>query len=180
MSATTERKTIADVLALPDDGRRYELLDGEINVVGAPNEPHMEVAFALIDVLAPLERIHQLGKLYIAPYDVYLPTGDLVQPDLFFLTTERWSLRRGTHVEGAPDVIFEILSSWSRYRDLVQKRRIYEASGVPEYWIFDPVNRTIEALVLRNGRYERTPQNGSDIHLSSCRSSRSTSMRCSR
>ena len=163
MATTTVRKTIADVLAMPDDGRHYELIDGEIVVAAAPGEPHMETQFALIYVLTPLERIHHLGKLYIAPYDIHLPTGDLVQPDLFFLTTARWSLRRGTHVEGAPDLIFEIVSPSSRMRDFVEKLRIYAASGVPEYWIVDPVYRTVEALSLKDGVYERIPQVGSVV-----------------
>jgi Uma2 family endonuclease len=163
MVTTIQRKTIADLLAMPDDGRHYELIRGEIIVAAAPGEPHLEAAMGLLFLLTPLERIHQLGKVYFAPYDIHLPTGDLVEPDLFFLSKERWSLRRGTHVEGAPDLIMEITSPSTRNRDLGTKREIYEASGVREYWIIDLKTRTIEALTLRDGRYEPIPHDGSIV-----------------
>src|SRR5262249_19219023 len=126
-----------------------------------PNEPHMEAAFALMLLLLPLEREHHLGKVYIAPFEVHVPTGDVVEPDLFFLTTEKWSMRRGSDVEGAPDLMMEIVSHHSRRRDFAVKRQIYEASGVQEYWIVDLERRSIEALTLRDGRYERILQVGS-------------------
>jgi Uma2 family endonuclease len=163
MVTTAQRKTIDDLHAMPDDGRLYELIRGEIVVAAAPGEPHMEAALALMFLLAPMERTHHLGKLYIAPYEVHLPTGDVVQPDLFFLRTERWSLRRGSHIEGAPDLIMEIVSPSSRLRDLVEKRRIYAAAGVQEYWIIDLQARALEALSLRDQQYERIDQAGSIV-----------------
>jgi Uma2 family endonuclease len=163
MVTTIQRKTIADLLAMPDDGRHYELIHGEIIVAAAPGEPHMEAGHVLFFLLTPLDRVHHLGKLYSAPYDIHLPTGDLVEPDLFFLSKDRWSLRRGSHIEGAPDLIMEITSPSTRTRDRVTKRAIYEASGVREYWIIDLQTRTIEALTLRNGRYEPISHDGSIV-----------------
>jgi Uma2 family endonuclease len=163
MVTTIRQKTVADLHAMPDDGRIYELIRGEIVVAAAPSEPHMEAAFALLYLLAPLERVHHLGKLYIAPFEVHLPTGDVVEPDLFFLTTEKWSMRRGSHVEGAPDLAMEIVSPTSRRRDNVEKRLIYQTAGILEYWIVDVEHRSVEALTLSSGQYQRIPQVGSVI-----------------
>jgi Uma2 family endonuclease len=116
-----------------------------------------KAAFALLFLLAPLERVHQLGTLYFAPFEVHLPTGDVVEPDLFFLKTENWWMRRGSQVGGAPGLAMEIVSPSSRHRDDGEKREIYQAVGVEEYWIIDVERRSIEALTLRDGRYARIP-----------------------
>jgi Uma2 family endonuclease len=158
MATTAVRKTLADLHALPDDGRIFELIDGDIVVAAAPGEPHLDAVMKFVFLLAPFERVHQLGKLYVAPYELRLPTGDIVEPDLFFLTKARWSMRRGSHVEGVPDLIIEVVSPSSRTRDLVVKRRIYQGAGVPEYWIADPELRVLDALTLHDGRFQPIPR----------------------
>jgi Uma2 family endonuclease len=163
MATAAGTKTIADLHAMPDDGRRYELIAGEIVVAAAPSEAHMVVQTELQLILLPSERVHGRGKLFIAPHEVHLPTGDIVQPDLFFVTVARYAMRRGTHVDGAPDLVVEVISPSSRNRDLVEKRHIYETAGVLEYWIADPQVRTFAALTLRQGRYETIPPVGSVV-----------------
>ena len=156
-------KTIADLHAMPGDSRIYELIRGEIIVAAAPGEPHQGATKELFYLLSPLELVHRLGAVYLAPFEVHLPTGDVVEPDLFFLSRERWPLRRGTHVEGAPDLIMEIVSGSSRRHDLVVKREIYQTSGVLEYWIIDLRMKSIDALSLQNGCYESILQEGSIV-----------------
>ena len=163
MVTSVQPKTIKDLHAMPGESRIYELIRGEIIVAAAPSELHVEATKELFYLLSPLEQVHRLGKIYLAPYEVHLPTGDVVEPDLFFLSTERWSLRKGSHVEGAPDLLMEIVSRSSRRRDLVVKREIYEASGVLEYWIIDLRKRSIDALSLQDGRYESIPHEGSIV-----------------
>ena len=153
MATAIGTKTLADLHAMPDDGRRYELINGEIVVAAAPGEPHMIVQTELQLLILPSERVHGRGKLFIAPHEVHLPTGDIVQPDLFFVTTEHFAIRRGTHVEGVPDLVVEVISTSSRNRDRVEKRHIYETAGVREYLIADPMDRTLTALMLRQRRY---------------------------
>lgn len=114
-------------------------------------------------VLLPLERETRRGWLYIAPSEAHLPRGDAVEPDLFFVLSEIAHVRRGSHVEGAPSAAFEVVSPTSRYRDRVVKRALFASARVPEYWIVDPGDRTVTALVLRNGRYVPLPWRGSVV-----------------
>jgi Uma2 family endonuclease len=163
MVAPIRRKTIDDLHAMPDDGRLYELIDGEIIVSAAPGEPHLWVVKRLVALLLPLEFNAALGWVYIAPAEVHLPSGDVVEPDLFFIRKELRSIRRRSHVEGAPSVVFEVLSPTSRHRDLIEKRALYEAAGVPEYWIIDPTERRVLALIMRKEKYVELPRVGSTV-----------------
>ena len=163
MATAASTKTVVDLHAMPDDGCRYELINGEIVVAAAPGEAHMIVQTELQIILLPSERVYGRGKLFIAPHEVHLPTADIVQPDLFFIVVGRYEIRRGTHVEGAPDLVVEVVSPSSRNRDLVEKRRAYETAGVLEYWIADPQDRAFTASTLRQGRYVPIPPVGSVV-----------------
>jgi Uma2 family endonuclease len=163
MATTATRKTLADLHALPEDGRIIELIDGELVVAAAPGEPHLWVVKRLVALLLPFEFEHRLGWLFIAPSEVQLPSGDVVEPDLFFVRRGRESIRRRTHVEGAPDVVFEVSSPSTKHVDIGRKRTLYERFGVSEYWMADPSERKLTALVLRNARYEPLPQFGTIV-----------------
>jgi Uma2 family endonuclease len=92
---------------------------------------------------------HSAGELLAAPFDVVLSNHDVVEPDLLFLSTARAAQLTPQNLQGAPDLIGEILSPASRHRDERLKRGLYEAAGVDEYWIFDP--NTDSAIVYRRG-----------------------------
>lgn len=144
-------KTVEDYLALPDDVRA-ELIAGELFVTPAPNEHHQRTSARLHLVLHEHFERGGLGEILYAPLDVYLPTGDVVQPDLVGIARKRASIvRQG--VRGAPDLVVEILSPTHRERDLVVKRDRYARAGVPEYWIVDPEARGIEVLALEGDAY---------------------------
>ncbi|MEA2514897.1 MAG: hypothetical protein QOJ59_4386 [Thermomicrobiales bacterium] len=160
MVTTTRRKTIEDLHAMPDDGRRYELIDGEIVLSAAPSEPHFWVSRRLIRLLTPFDEVHHLGWLYWAPIELFLPHGDVVQSDLFFFRRERPPLRPGTHLEGVPELIAEVSSPSTRSVDLGNKFRAYKRAEVPEYWTADPERREVRAYVLRGGKYEQLMQDG--------------------
>ncbi len=163
MVTTTRRKTVEELHAMPDDGRRYELIDGEIVVSAAPSEPHFWVSRRLIHLLTPFDEVHRLGWLYWAPIELFLPSGDVVQPDIFFFNRERGPVRPGTHLEGVPDIVAEVLSPSTRGVDLGKKLRAYERAGVPEYWMADPDRREVRALAMRGGQYEQLPQEGAIV-----------------
>ncbi len=141
-----------DYLLLPED-KRYEILDGEMHVVPAPNVRHQTLLMQMADVLLHHTRGKDLGKILIAPCDVILSDENVVQPDILFVSKERLGIVGEVNIGGAPDLVIEILSPGSRQKDLEVKRKIYAGFGVREYWIVDPDAQTIEVLVLRKQRY---------------------------
>ncbi|HIC88572.1 MAG TPA: Uma2 family endonuclease [Anaerolineae bacterium] len=147
--------TYEDYLRLPDDGWRYEVIRGVLRVVPAPREIHQRVSGGLFVALWSFVRDHQLGRVYEAPFEVILSDiATPVQPDILFISAERIEETiTPQRVEGAPDLIVEILSPGNWLDDRREKFRVYEESGVREYWIVDPDGRVIEVFVLREGGY---------------------------
>ncbi len=136
--------TYEDYVGLPDDGRRYEIIDGELEVSPAPNPRHQGVSRNLAVVLHGHVQAHGLGTVYYAPIDVILARDSIVQPDLVFVAAGRESIITERAIEGPPDLAVEILSPWSDRRDRVMKADLYARYGVRHYWIVDPVARKLE------------------------------------
>ncbi|MFT4041130.1 MAG: Uma2 family endonuclease [Thermomicrobiales bacterium] len=135
----------ADLLDLPDDGTRYEIIDGELYELPAPLFAHVAAVIALLDLLLPL--VQRLGgKRYTAPVDVVFPGVDPVEPDIVVLLPGSLArpVRRG--IEGPPDLLIEVLSPSNRSHDTVRKRDIYARGGVREYWIVDPEAASVEII----------------------------------
>jgi len=148
--------TYDDFLQFPDDGKRHELIDGEHYVTPSPNTKHQQVSGNLHWLIRSYLETHPIGKVFYAPFDVLFSQFDVVEPDLLFVSSARLSeVVTLKHVISAPDLIVEIGSPSTRRRDETIKRRLYERSGVKEYWIVDPVHAAIEVLVLENGDYVR-------------------------
>ena len=145
--ATTQiavKFTYNDYRTAPAD-RRYELLDGDLTVVPAPNLKHQKVLGRLHVELALLLRKQRLGTLLVAPCDVILSDHDVVQPDLLFVSHEREHLLHNSeNVRGAPNLVIEILSPSTAENDYGYKRTLYARHGVAEYWLVDPVAETIQ------------------------------------
>lgn len=141
--------TRADLDRMPDDGNRYELLEGEIVMSPAPSFDHQRSSGNLYYAL----RLACPAGLVVlaAPFDVQLEELSVVEPDLLVVERDRPEQRGLT---GAPLLVVEILSPSSRGRDQVRKKRIYERAGVPSYWILDPDVPSLTAWELRGGRYE--------------------------
>ena len=119
----------------------------------APILPHQRVLARLGRALADHVEHAGLGEVVFSPMDVHLPTGDVVQPDLIYVSREREHIcRRWIH--GVPDLLIEVLSAFNAERDLVVKRDLYARNEVPAYWIADPMERSIQLLRLREGAYE--------------------------
>ena len=137
--------TYHDYLLLPDD-KRYELVEGELLVVPAPNLFHQSILRELEAILYSYVRKHDLGKIFFAPCDVVLSFENVVQPDLLFVCKERLGILTDDNIQGPPDLIVEILSQATKHRDLNLKRKLYARYGVREYWIVDPEGKTVEVL----------------------------------
>ena len=140
--------TWEDYRTAPPD-KRYELLDGDLLMTPAPNLKHQDVQYRLGHQLATFVDRQELGNVYFAPCDVVLTDHDVVQPDLLFVSrARRRLLANGDNVQGAPDLMIEILSPTTASRDLGYKRGLYARHGVAEYWTVDPEHETVR--VLRN------------------------------
>lgn len=107
---------------------------------------------------------NQLGKIFISPLDVVLPTGDVVQPDAFFLNAKQAErVSAAKRVEELPHFLVEVLSPGSAALDTLTKRALYEQNGVREYWIVDPRERAVAQLVLKKEHYALTELDESDV-----------------
>jgi Uma2 family endonuclease len=147
--------TYEDYCALPDDGRRYEILDGELSMTPSPSVAHQRFAANLLVSLKPFVTARGLGEVFIAPFDVILEETSVVVPDLLFVASERSGIVTDRGVRGAPDLIVEILSPGTARRDRVEKAKLYARHGVRQYWLADPETRVLEVYELGEGQYRR-------------------------
>jgi Uma2 family endonuclease len=139
--------TYRDLVALPEDQLRHELIDGEHIVSPSPNTAHQEISKHLFRALDGYAERHHTGEVLYAPFDVKLSLFTVLVPDLVYFTTERFArVVNEKHATGAPDLVVEILSSGTRRRDKGRKRAVYDREGVREYWIVDPEARSITVL----------------------------------
>ena len=145
--------TYEDYAAIPNDGKRYEILEGELAVTPAPNLKHQTVSVNLIVLLSQHIREKDLGKLYHAPVDLILESTSILQPDLLFVAKARQGILTNRAVEGAPDLIVEILSPSTSRTDRVTKAQIYARHRVPAYWIVDPDQEIIDVYLLNGDSY---------------------------
>lgn len=141
--AVLPRLTYDDLRELPDDGKRYELLEGVLYMSPAPSLRHQSISLQFGGWLLRAEAAG-FGRAFAAPVDVVLDPDTVVQPDLIFVRRERFDILTDANVQGAPDLIIEILSPGTRKRDLGVKRQLYAQFRVPHYWIVDPIGATVE------------------------------------
>jgi Uma2 family endonuclease len=131
--------TYADFVRFPDDGLRHELIDGEHYVTPAPNTRHQAILGQLHLVIGNWLESHPIGRVFFAPFDVVVSNFDVVEPDLLYLSHARaGDVLTPRHIRGVPELVVEIASKGTRKRDETIKRRLYERSGVTEYWVVDP------------------------------------------
>ncbi len=134
---------------LPED-KRYELIEGELYMTPSPQEAHQRFSWRLQFQLGKFIEEKNLGYIYDAPMDVYLSEFNVVQPDLMFIARERKGIIKKDFIQGAPDLVVEILSPSTSSRDQIMKKQLYGKFGVVEYWIVDPEAKTIEILSQGN------------------------------
>jgi len=142
----------------PDDSRLFELLGGEQIVCPSPSIAHQLVSADTFRVIDRFNSAQHRGVLLTAPTDVRLSAYDVVIPDLCFVVNERRSIIGLKAIEGAPDLVVEIISSLHRHHDQVRKFALYAASGVREYWLIDIEARRLTIYTLRDGQYEAVPE----------------------
>jgi len=153
MATATTRLTYRDLQQIPPDRNRYELIEGELFVAPAPNIGHQRKAFRLARILAEYVEKHGLGEVLIAPCDVVLDPSTVLEPDIVFVSKARQSIVTPACIEGAPDLVVEVLSDSSRTIDRFVKRDRYAEFGVTEYWLLDPLEPRLEVLRLEGAKY---------------------------
>jgi len=138
-----------DYLNLPDDGNRYEILEGVLYVTPSPNTRHQRISRNLGFLLFAFVKKHDLGEFFYAPLDVIFSHINIAQPDLIFVSREREDILTEKNVRGAPDLVVEILSSSTAERDRFLKAQLYARYDVDYYWVLNP-----EAEIMEEYRRE--------------------------
>lgn len=148
----TDCSTYEDYANL-SEGAPYQLIGGELVMTPAPSIAHQDVLRDLaFKLLSFLDR-RMLGHMYFAPVDVYFNERDVFQPDILFISKDRESIIGKSRIDGVPDLVVEILSPSTAYYDLRKKYRVYEQSGVREYWIVDPEMKRVEVYENNDGTF---------------------------
>ena len=134
---------------LPETGPRYQLIEGDLDMVPAPNRYHQDISRNLEYILLEYLEENPIGKLYDAPFDVYLDEHNVFQPDIVVVMNARLAILTDAGAEGTPDFVVEILSPKTARLDRDNKRRVYASTGVQELWIIAPESKTIEVFLLQ-------------------------------
>lgn len=143
-----------DYLQLPDNGKRYEIIKGELYMSPAPRPGHQKISVWLTAIFYHFVHQHNLGEVFHAPIDVILPGLTApVQPDLLFVRQNNLHIVAETKIEGVPDLVVEIISPGNPSYDRETKFILYAEAGVKEYWIVDGEKKTIDVFVLRGQAY---------------------------
>lgn len=148
--------TYEDYLKLPNDGNRYEIIEGVLYVSNARSADHQFMVTETSRQIGNFVKERKLGRMLVAPFEVHLSERSRpVQPDILFVTGARWPQGHVQFFAGAPDLVVEVISSSSVRTDRVVKFTAYEAAGIPEYWIANPHTGTLEVYTLSNAEGAR-------------------------
>jgi Uma2 family endonuclease len=145
--------TYDDYAALPDDGQRYEIVNGVLLMAPAPTPDHQSIAVRIAYYMFPHVDLAGIGKLFTAPIDVELGPKNVFQPDLVVVLNEHLDRVAAKKIIGAPDLVIEVASPSTAAYDRLIKYEQYAQAGITEYWIVKPASHTVEMLVLEDGDY---------------------------
>jgi Uma2 family endonuclease len=150
-----QKITVEDLFQLDlEEGFFYELINGIIVKKQAPSPPHQKAVLKLSKIFDDYAVEKDLGDVYLSPIDVYFDKYNNTQPDVLFIRKDRNFIITNDGIQGHPDLIAEVLSPSTFRHDRKDKMKMYLRFGVPEYWIVDPKNQSIEVYVLENDSYD--------------------------
>ncbi len=158
MATLTQQKknALPEFEALPE-GTLAQLIGGEIVMSPSPTAQHQYAQWKLSTFISLFVLEKKAGTIFNSPIDVYFSDEEVYQPDIIFISREKSGIIK-EKIYGVPDLIVEVLSPSTAYYDLKHKWRVYETSGVQEYWIADPVARSVEIYENRKGEFRRISQ----------------------
>jgi len=153
--------TYSNIEKLPEwpSGPLVEIIGGELFLIPSPSLNHQRISRRLASIIMQYVEQHELGEVFYAPVDIVLSDENIVVPDLIFISKEHANILHPKSIQGAPDLIIEILSE-NKTADLMYKKDIYEKYGVSEYWIIDPKSRQIMIYVS-----EKTKKQFKALHI---------------
>lgn len=143
------RLTYDDYCLLPDDGKRREIIEGELFVTPSPETAHQRAIGRLAVRLWQSIESQKSGEIFFAPFDVVFSEFDVVEPDLLFISNARAGVLTRKNVQGAPDLVVEVLSESTARVDRTVKLKLYGKFRVEEYWLIDPEGPSAE--IYRRG-----------------------------
>lgn len=144
---------------MPSDGKRYELLDGELYMIPTPTTQHQRIVARIFVLVHEFLSSRQAGEVLFAPLDVVFDDRNVVQPDLLVVRSERCAAITPAYVAGPPDLVVEVLSLGTASYDREKKLHVYARAEVPEIWYVDGATETVEVLNLsKNRQYTLTAQ----------------------
>ncbi|MBL7796396.1 MAG: Uma2 family endonuclease [Saprospiraceae bacterium] len=150
--SNTKLLTYDDYVALtPPDSGNYELHNGKLIYMASPTPDHQDVVTELCARMRLFASSRKLGKVFAAPLDVVFTPTDILQPDILFIATEHLYIIGDKKIEGAPDLVVEVLSDSNKPREQRYKKEIYETHGVREYWMINPEKDSVTIFVNTNG-----------------------------
>jgi Uma2 family endonuclease len=149
--------TYQDLQYTPADGKRYELVDGELFVSAAPIPLHQRIVMTLSAPLPLHVRERRVGELFVASCDIVFAPSTVLEPDIFFVSPARLHIIGEKYVTGPPDLVVEVLSEGSARTDRQIKFKQYTLYGVPESWLIDPYGRTLQVFRSLGGERQYEP-----------------------
>jgi len=158
VSSAAPPLTYDDYVLIPEDGKRHEIIDGNEYMSPSPSTPHQRVVLTLAASLREHALNTEAGEVFVAPCDVLLSETDIVQPDVLFVASAREHIIAERGIEGAPDLVAEVVSEGNRRHDEVRKRKLYARHGVTEYWVVDPALETVKVYRRPEGGYARVAE----------------------
>ena len=161
-----ERYTVKDFYRLVPDGQKADLIDGVIYMASSDSTESDDINVFLICLIKAYVDYKNLGRVSASRFAYKLDEYNAPEPDIAFVRRERMDLIHETGMTGPPDLAIEIVAEESEARDYEVKKRLYEATGVQEYWIIDPLGMNVEFYRLVGGKYERMPLEDGNIFRS--------------
>lgn len=153
LTALHPPKTLMEVYRMLPEGTRAELINNQLFMSPAPTTIHQKVIVTLTGQFYNYINEYKNGEVLVSPVDVFLDAKNAVQPDIVFVANENASILKDDGIHGAPDLVIEVLSPGTEKHDLNKKKKLYEKSGVKEYWIVDPITKESQGYQLKDSKY---------------------------
>jgi len=150
--------TYEDYVKLPDDGKHYEIIDGELYVNPSPVTRHQRIVRVILVRIDRYFEQHRSGEVFDSPFDVVLAQDVIVEPDVIVVKNDRASIIGEKNIQGAPNLIIEVVADNTRRLDEIEKRKLYERYGVEEYWIVDPELELVKIYRRENNAFSRVAE----------------------